>query len=72
MESSFEKLGIQKDVSILNNDHSIAWTHRKIGADDVYFISNQKETDQNIELVFRNGDEMGEVWSPVSGQIIRR
>jgi hypothetical protein len=64
-EASFEKLGIEKDVEILNNDHSIAWTHRKIGNDELYFISNQKNSEQIIDLSFRIAGLMPEEWDPV-------
>jgi len=50
LDSSFEALGTQKDLEILNNDHSIAWVHRKVGDDDIYFITNQKDSEQFINL----------------------
>jgi alpha-L-rhamnosidase len=65
LDSSFVKLGVQKDVEILSNDHSIAWTHRKIGEDDVYFISNQKDNAQLVKLSFRINGKMPEIWDPV-------
>ena len=63
MDSSFVKLGVQKDVEIFNNTHSIAWTHRKVGDDDVYFISNQKDTVQNIDVSFRITGKIPEIWN---------
>jgi len=63
LDSSFVKMGVQKDVEILNNDHSIAWTHRKIGYDDVYFISNQKDREQIAGLSFRIAGKMPEIWN---------
>ncbi|WP_460557852.1 glycosyl hydrolase [Ferruginibacter profundus] len=68
---SFVTLGLQKDVEILNNNHSIAWTHRKVGDDDVYFIANQKGSKENVELIFRNTNKMAEIWNPVNGEIVR-
>jgi alpha-L-rhamnosidase len=66
MDSSFVKLGVRKDVEILNSVHSVAWTHRKIGTDDVYFISNQKNSVQEINLSFNISGKIPEVWNPVS------
>jgi hypothetical protein len=68
VEASFENLGLQKDVEILNNNHSIAWTHRKVGNEEVYFISNQKDSPQKIELNFRVGNKMPEIWNAVNGE----
>lgn len=64
-ETSFKNLGIQKDVEILNNNHSIVWTHRKVGNDDVYFISNLKDSEQIINLSFRIYGMSPEEWDPV-------
>ena len=67
LDSSFARMGVQKDVEILNNNHSIAWTHRKIGDDDVYFISNQKDSIQYVEFIFRINNRMAEVYDAVNG-----
>jgi hypothetical protein len=66
---SFAKLGIKKDVEITNNDHSIAWTHRKSQEGDIYFISNQKDTLRDVQLSFRITGKLPEVFDPVSGTI---
>jgi hypothetical protein len=65
IDSSFERLGLKKDVEIVDNDHSIAWTHRKVANDDVYFVSNQKNTQQTIDLSFPIIGKIPEVWDPV-------
>jgi hypothetical protein len=71
-ESSFIKMGVEKDVEIENNVHNIAWTHRKIGNDDVYFISNQGEKTQSVRLSFRINDRLPEEWNPVDTSRKRR
>ena len=48
-ESSFRKLGLQRDVEVSSNRNTITWTHRKIDSTDIYFISNQ--SDQRIHPV---------------------
>ncbi len=69
IDASFAKLGIEKDVEILNNNHSIAWAHRKVGGEEIYFISNQKNTEQEVELVFHNSNWIPEVRDAVDASI---
>jgi hypothetical protein len=68
-DSSFNKLGVQKDVDIINSGNTIAWTHRKSSEGDIYFISNQKEAEQNVALSFRIGGKEPELWDAVTGEI---
>ena len=69
-DSSFVKLGVRKDIEILNNNHSVAWTHRRVGADDVYFLSNQKNAEQEVTLLFRSSNWIPEVWDAVNSSMI--
>ncbi len=64
-DPSFIKIGVQKDLEVERNTYSIAWTHRKIGDDDIYFISNQGNKAQSVNLLFRINDRLPEVWDPV-------
>jgi hypothetical protein len=66
-ESSFAKLGVQRDVELLNSDSSIAWTHRKLIDGDIYFISNQKNISRYVQMAFRIIGKMPEIWNPVNG-----
>jgi hypothetical protein len=72
----------QKDVIIENNDHSIAWQHRRSPEEDIYYFSNQKNEPQQVDLIIRGEDYLGdwdyylhrekrmpEIWYPVTGQI---
>jgi hypothetical protein len=70
-DSSFVKLGMQKDVEIVNNDHSIAWTHRKVEDADIYFLSNQKPLEQDIKFSFRIKNTMPEIFDAVNGTILK-
>ena len=63
-ETSFEKLGVKKDLEIKNNNHSIAWTHRRIGDADIYFISNQTNRQQPVEILFSSMHKQPEVINP--------
>jgi alpha-L-rhamnosidase len=66
-DSSFAKLGLQKDVEILDNNHSIAWAHRKVDEDDIYFVSNQANIKKRVEINFRIKGKLPEVWDAVDG-----
>jgi hypothetical protein len=68
-DSSFAKLGIEKDVEIRNNDHTIAWTHRRMEDGDIYFIANQRGSSRMVQLTFRVQDKIPEVLDPVNGSI---
>ncbi|WP_242009452.1 glycosyl hydrolase [Lacibacter cauensis] len=71
MESSFEKLGVKRDVEINGNAaHAIAWTHRKTNEADIYFLSNQSNTEASFEIKFRvHGHDHLEIYNPVTGEI---
>jgi hypothetical protein len=68
-DSSFVKLKVQKDVEIVNNDHSIAWAHRKVEDADIYFLSNQKPVEQDIKFSFRIKNMIPEIFDAVNGTI---
>jgi hypothetical protein len=72
MENSFEKLGVKKDVTIEENDeHAIAWTHRKTKNADIYFLSNQANSTQGFKIKFRVEQyDHVENWNPVTGSIV--
>jgi hypothetical protein len=70
MDASFEKWGVTPDFGIGNNDHSIAWCHRKLdNGTDIYFIANQKDTSRYIQFSVRGKGRIPECWDPVSGEI---
>lgn len=68
-DSTFALLGIQKDVIIENNDHSIAWVHRRTTDEDVYFISNQKNQQQFINLSMNIKGRIPSYADPLTGKI---
>ncbi|TMI64572.1 MAG: DNA-binding protein [Bacteroidetes bacterium] len=69
MESSFEKLGVKKDIEFLEQSHSVAWTHRKIGDVDIYFLSNQMNEPNSVRLTFRVNGKNPELWDPIRNTI---
>ena len=60
-ETSFKELGVKKDLEIKNNSNSFAWTHRRIGDADIYFISNQTKLQQPVQILFNSMHNLPEV-----------
>lgn len=71
MEETFESLGVARDIDVTAGNHAIAWTHRKLGNADLYFISNQQRKQVSVPVSFRLTDFTPELWNPVSGKISR-
>jgi hypothetical protein len=69
-DSSFAKLGVQKDVEVIEGKNA-AWTHRKAGNTDIYFISNQKNIDQHVNLRFNIKGRDFEIYDPVTGDRLK-
>lgn len=66
----FTSIGIEKDVDIIENTNSIAWTHRQMGVYDIYFISNQLQASQKLHINFRVHNRSLEMIDPVTGNIL--
>lgn len=66
-DTSFAKLGVKKDVEILKGKGTVSWTHRKEGDIDIYFLSNQRDEAQSVELSLRINGKMPETLDPVTG-----
>lgn len=45
------------------------WIHRRAGATDIYFISNQAARDVSAEVAFRVAGKQPELWDAVTGAI---
>ena len=70
LDNDFSKIGIQADVlfsDAKNNDGgSIAWTHRKNGHEEIYFLSNQIEEKRQIGVSFRITGKIPVWYNPVT------
>lgn len=71
MDSTFEKLGLKRDVEFNHSKHTIAWTHRKTKEADIYFFSNQTDSVQIASCVLNVKDRLPEMWDPVTGEKIQ-
>ncbi len=71
-DSSFAKIGLQRDIEIRENDtlaENLAWNHRSNDSVDIYFISNQKNKARQLHLSCRVSGRTPQLWDPLSGQI---
>jgi hypothetical protein len=71
--SSFDALGIERDVIATDAQNQwakgIAWTHRTAPELDIYFLSNQLDSVQAIELSLRVAGRVPELWDPLTGEV---
>lgn len=65
-DENFDRYNLEKDVIAPEN---IAWTHRSGEEAEVYFLSNQNETEREIEVSFRLSGRIPELWQPIDGEI---
>lgn len=66
-DSSLAKLGIARDVEVLTTKNKIAWTHRKEGDTDIYFLSNQEEKEITAEIAFNQQGKQPWIIDPQAG-----
>ncbi|WP_140485508.1 glycosyl hydrolase [Flavobacterium sp. GSA192] len=70
LDTDFAKIGIEADVlfsDAKNNDRSsIAWTHRKNGDEEIYFLSNQIQEKRQLEVSFRIAGKVPVWYNPVT------
>lgn len=73
-ESSFGSLGIEKDFVATNvtgrSAEAVAWTHRMAPGLDIYFISNQQNKQQTLDISLRVKNKVPELWDAVTGEIM--
>jgi hypothetical protein len=78
-KNNFTELGLQKDMIIDTFPRSIwedrllppkiAVNHRKIGENEIYFISNQNDQYQTFNFTFNAKGLLPEIYDPVTGGI---
>jgi len=66
--NAFSQWGVDRDVEIAENDHTIAWTHRSVGEEDLYFVANQADYAQHKTISFRVAGKKPEIWDAVTGK----
>jgi hypothetical protein len=72
-ENSFRSFGIEKDFEVFDDRgapvENIAWTHRQGKDFDIYFVSNQTDREQLLNISLRVRGKAPELWDPVTGEI---
>jgi hypothetical protein len=70
--SSFSDLGIEPDFIATENSGvkatDLAWTHRRNGSKNIYFISNQLDSARIINVSLRNSGQIPTLYNPVSDE----
>jgi hypothetical protein len=69
---SFQELGIERDVMVNEADgkraKGVAWTHRTVEGKEIYFISNQENTQRIVEVSLRGQGREPELYDPVTNE----
>ncbi|MFD2287665.1 DNA-binding protein [Pedobacter petrophilus] len=69
---NFNQLGVEKDLYVLENGNDdaakVAFFHRSADSQEIYFISNQIDTERNLALSFRVSGMVPKLYDAVSGQ----
>ncbi|MCH7408101.1 DNA-binding protein [Belliella sp. DSM 111904] len=72
LQESLEDIGIPADVLARQKgrerNHGVAWSHRKSGQEEVYFISNQLEEKRQMEWTFRVTGKIPQIYDPVKDE----
>nr|WP_294898225.1 glycosyl hydrolase [uncultured Pedobacter sp.] len=68
MEEVFAKLNILPDFKSEKSD-PLLYIHRKMQEEDIYFVSNQSETNISVNPVFNIKGKQPEIWDPVTGAV---
>lgn len=71
-QPDLSSLGLVKDFMAMENGKqadSIAWNHRNLDGQDIYFISNQLNNWRAVQLSLRTEGRVPEIWDAVTGEM---
>ena len=70
MEGILSEKGAIQDFQYTkpNFNTKINWIHRRTGSADIYFISNQRNQEEDLKLSFRISGKQPEIWHPDNGK----
>lgn len=63
--STLEPIGLKQDLQS-NQTGKIAWTHRRAGNEDIYFVANNTDKKRNATIKFRIYNEKPTIYNPVT------
>jgi hypothetical protein len=70
--ASLEPLGLNRDFEATDQTgmpaRDLAWNHRNDNGTEIYFVANQKNETRTLELTFRAGNKIPEIYDPVTGE----
>ncbi len=69
IQSNLSNLGIAPDLSSNAAAGTIAYSHRTTEEAEIYFVSNQANRAQDVELSLRVNKGIPEIWNPNTGKI---
>jgi hypothetical protein len=67
VDQVLQAMHVSPDFQPLGTPKNLLYIHRRIGADDVYFVSNQNYRPTSAAVAFRVGNRTPELWHPDSG-----
>ena len=60
---------VPRDITIDRLPGEVAWTHRRDGNTDIYYIMNRTDTVQDLRISFRTAGKDVSLWNPDNGDI---
>ena len=68
--AELRRAGARPDLEVAGPDASadVRFIHRRSGDVDVFFVTNQSGRSIAVDLIFRAGGRVAELWNPVSGR----
>lgn len=61
-----KKMNIQQDFA---SNGQLRYTHRKVGDDDIYFVSNRADQEVEATALFRSVNGTVQLWDPITAKI---
>jgi hypothetical protein len=70
----FKSRGIGPDFRFFaaTDDASVDYIHRRVGQDDIYFVSNKNMRWEEVDCVFRVQGKTPQLWMPDTGEIVKQ
>ncbi|MGA8093581.1 MAG: glycosyl hydrolase [Steroidobacteraceae bacterium] len=68
LQAVLQEIGLAPDVELAASDGSVQWTHRCGEGWDLYFLGNQVDRAQRLEVAFRMAGRVPEIWHPDTGR----
>lgn len=65
---ALDQLNIKRDIILHEND-PVLWTHRRLSHHDIYFLTNQSESQIQIKPSFRIANKTPELWDAITGEV---